>query len=138
MVNLSRMRVLITYEQRLRFNRLKKLAKATKITTTITGMPRGSGTGDKVADGAIELAEVDEAYREVFAELGAMRVELDSLLPSLDNPDDIGVMRLRYIYGCKLQDIPGEVCLSERAMYYHLAGAERKLARMYPSQVTIK
>ena len=60
MVNLSRMRVLIAYEQRLRFNRLKKLAKATKITTTITGMPRGSGTGDKVADGAIELAEVGQ------------------------------------------------------------------------------
>ena len=36
MVNLSRMRALIAYEQRLRFNRLKKLAKATKITTTIT------------------------------------------------------------------------------------------------------
>ena len=138
MVNLSRMRVLIAYEQRLRENRLKKFAKATKITTTITGMPRGSGTGDKVADGAIELAEVDEAYREVFTELRKMRAELEQLLPSLDNPDDIGVIRLRYIYGRKLQDIPGEVCLSERAMYYHLSGGERNLARMYPDQVTIK
>ena len=138
MVNLSRMRVLIALEQRLRFTRLKKLAKATKITTTITGMPRGSGTGDKVADGAIELTEVGEAYREVINELGMMRKELDSLLPSLDNPDDIGVMRLRYIDGYKLQDIPEAVNLSERAMYYHLSGAERKLARMYPDRLTIK
>ena len=138
MVNLSRMRTLIAYEQRLRFSRLKKLAKATKITTTITGMPRGSGTGDKVADGAIELAEVEEAYREVFTELRSMRCELERLLPSLDNPDDIGVMRLRYIDGLKLQDIPEAVCLSERAMYYHLSGAEKKLARMYPDKVTIK
>ena len=138
MVNLSRMRVLIAYEQRLRFSRLKKLSKATKITTTITGMPRGSGTGDKVADGAIELAEVDEAYREVFTELSKMREELELLLPSLDNPDDIGIMRLRYIDGWKLQHIPDAVCLSERAMYYHLSGAERKLARMFPDKLTIR
>ena len=86
MVNLSRMRTLIAYEQRLRFDRLKKLAKATKITTTITGMPRGSGTGNKIQDGAIELAEVEDAYREVLTELRSMREELEQLLPALDNP----------------------------------------------------
>ena len=138
MVNLSRMRTLIAYEQRLRFDRLKKLAKATKITTTITGMPRGSGTGNKIQDGAIELAEVEDAYREVLTELRSMREELEQLLPALDNPDDIGIMRLRYVDGKKLQDIPEAVCLSERAMYYHLSGAERKLVRMFPDRITFK
>lgn len=138
MVNLSRMRTLIAYEQRLRFDRLKKLAKATKITTTITGMPRGSGTGNKIQDGAIELAEVEDAYREVLTELRSMREELEQLLPALDNPDDIGIMRLRYVDGNRLQDIPEAVCLSERAMYYHLAGAERKLVRMFPDRITLK
>ena len=138
MVNLSRMRTLIAYEQRLRFDRLKKLAKATKITTTITGMPRGSGTGNKIQDGAIELAEVEDAYREVLTELRSMREELEQLLPALDNPDDIGIMRLRYVDGKRLQDIPEAVCLSERAMYYHLSGAERKLERMFPDRITFK
>lgn len=138
MVNLSRMRTLIAYEQRLRFDRLKKLAKATKITTTITGMPRGSGTGNKIQDGAIELAEIEDAYREVLTELRSMREELEQLLPALDNPDDIGIMRLRYVDGKRLQDIPEAVCLSERAMYYHLSGAERKLVRMFPDRVTFK
>ncbi len=138
MVNLSRMRTLIAYEQRLRFDRLKKLAKATKITTTITGMPRGSGTGNKIQDGAIELAEVEDAYREVLTELRSMREELEQLLPALDNPDDIGIMRLRYVDGKRLQDIPEAVCLSERAMYYHLSGAERKLVRMFPDRITFK
>ena len=68
-------------------------------------------------------------------ELQAMRDELEQLLPSLDNPDDIGIMRLRYMDGCDLKDIPDAVCLSERAMFYHLAGAERKLMRMYPGRV---
>ena len=138
MVNLSRRRTLIAYEQRLRFDRLKKLAKATKITTTITGMPRGSGTGNKIQDGAIELAEVEDAYREVLTELRSMREELEQLLPALDNPDDIGIMRLRYVDGKRLQDIPEAVCLSERAMYYHLSGAERKLVRMFPDRITFK
>lgn len=138
MVNLNRMRTLIVYEQRLRFDRLKKLSKATKITTTITGMPHGSGTGNKVEEGAIALAEVEDAYREVIAELKAMREELSELLSALDNPDDIGVMRLRYMDGWKLQDIPDAVCISERAMYYHLAGAERKLVKMFPDRVRLR
>ena len=138
MINLNRMRFLIGYEQRLQFDRLKKLSKATKITTVITGMPRGSGTGNQTENGAIELAEVEDAYREVVAELKTMRRELEQLLPSLDNPDDIGIMRLRYIDGKKLQDIPDAVGLSERAMYYHLAGAERKLSRMFPGKVVIR
>lgn len=135
MVNLSRMRMLIGYERRIQFRYQKKLASATRITAQLTGLPRGSGNHSQVEDGAIELAEVREAYREVIEELQAMRDELEQLLPSLDNPDDIGIMRLRYMDGCDLKDIPDAVCLSERAMFYHLAGAERKLMRMYPGRV---
>lgn len=135
MVNLSRMRMLIGYERRIQFRYQKKLASATRITAQLTGLPRGSGSHSQVEDGAIELAEVREAYREVIDELQAMRDELEQLLPSLDNPDDIGIMRLRYMDGCDLKDIPDAVCLSERAMFYHLAGAERKLMRMYPGRV---
>ena len=135
MVNLSRMRMLIGYERRIQFRYQKKLASATRITAQLTGLPRGSGSHSQVEDGAIELAEVREAYREVIDELQAMRDELEQLLPSLENPDDIGIMRLRYMDGCDLKDIPDAVCLSERAMFYHLAGAERKLMRMYPGRV---
>lgn len=138
MVNLSRMRMLIGYERRLKFRYQKKLASATKITTQLTGMPRGSGNHSQVETGAIELAEVEEAYREVLDELKVMRAELEQLLPSLDNPDDIGIMRLRYLDGCNIRDIPAAVCLSERAMFYHLSGAERKLISKYPDKVISK
>jgi hypothetical protein len=136
MVNLSRMRMLIGYERRIKFRYQKKLASATRITAQLTGMPRGSGNSSQVETGAIELAEVEEAYREVLDELKAMRAELEQLLPSLDNPDDIGIMRLRYLDGCNIRDIPAAVCLSERAMFYHLSGAERKLIAKYPEKVT--
>ena len=136
MVNLSRMRTLISYERRLQFRYLKKLSSATRITPQLTGLPKGTGNHSQVEDGAIELAEVEEAYREILEELKSMRVELSQLLPYLDNPDDIGIMRLRYIDGCDLRDIPAAVCLSERGMFYHLSGAERKLMRMFPDKVT--
>ncbi len=136
MVNLSRMRVLIGYERRLRFRYQKKLANATKATTVLTGMPRATGNHSQVEDGAIELAEVEEAYREMLDELKAMKEELEEMLKTLDNPDDIGIMRLRYIEGMELRMIPEAVNLSERAMFYHLSGAERKLMRMYPDRIT--
>ena len=135
MVNLSRMRTLIGYERRLKLRYMKKLSDATKITTQLTGMPRGSGNHSQVESGAIELAEVEEAYKEVFEELGQMRIELAPLIDTLDNDDDRGVLRLRYIDGWDLQQIPEAVCLSERAMFYHLAGGERKLMRTYPESV---
>jgi len=136
MINLSRMRMLISYERRLKFRYLKKLSSATRITPQLTGLPKGAGNHSQVEDGAIELAEVEEAYKEILEELKTMRAELSQLLPYLDNPDDIGIMRLRYIMGKSPEDIPEEIHLSRRAMFYHLSGAERKLMRMYPEKIT--
>ena len=136
MINLSRMRTLISYERRLKFRYQKKLAKATQTTAQLTGMPRATGNHSQVESGAIDLVEVEEAYREILEELKAMRAELNELLPYLDNPDDIGIMRLRYIDGCDLYAIPDAVGLSERAMFYHLSGAERKIMSMFPDRMT--
>ena len=135
MINLSRMRTLISYERRLKFRYQKKLSDATRITAQLTGLPRGTGNHSQVETGAIELAEVEDAYREILDELAAMREELEQLLVKLDNPDDIGIMRLRYINGRCVEDIPYEVNLSRRAMFYHLSGAEKKLIRMFPDKV---
>lgn len=135
MINLSRMRTLISYERRLKFRYQKKLAKATQITAQLTGLPRATGNRSQVESGAIDLAEVEEAYREIFEELENMRKELEELILHLDNIDDRGIMRLRYIDGCELRDIPGAVNVSERTMFYHLSGAERKLISMFPDRV---
>lgn len=137
MVNLTRMQVLIRHEQRLMRKRDRVFANATKVTTVITGMPRGgSGTQSQVENGAIELAEVEESYREVFNDLKKMRTELEEMLQGLEDPDDIGIMRLRYIQGHYPEEIPELVNLSRRAMFYHLSGAEKKLMRLFPDRVT--
>ena len=136
MVNLTKMRILIRHEQRLMRRKDRIFANATKVTTVLTGMPHGgSGNKSQVETGAIELAEVEESYREVLSELNAMREELEEMLKQLDDPDDIGIMRLRYIVGHYPEEIPDLVNLSRRAMFYHLSGAEKKLMRLFPDKV---
>lgn len=136
MVNLTKMRMLIRHEQRLMRRKDRIFANATKVTTVLTGMPHGgNGNKSQVETGAIELAEVEESYREVLDELNTMREELEGMLVQLDDPDDIGIMRLRYIVGHYPEEIPDLVNLSRRAMFYHLSGAEKKLIRLFPDKV---
>ena len=137
MVNLNRMRILIGIESRIREKRLRTFSSATKITTVLTGMPHGGGNRSKVEQGAIDLAEIDEAYAEVYADLAAMRAELGPLISSLANPDDIAALRYRYIIGVPLREIPGMMCVSERAMFYHLSSAEHQLVRLFPDSVCL-
>lgn len=136
MVNLFRMRKLIRETVKLQWRREQTIAKATKITTVLTGMPRGSGTSSQVEDGAIKISEVNDAYREVFDELVAMQTELDPLIDSLDRADDRAVMRLRYIKGYSPEDIAEAIHRTDRAIYYYLSRAEDQLARMYPEKVS--
>ena len=136
MINLRRMRTLISYERRLKFRYQKKLSSATRITSKWTGLPHATDNHSQVETGAIELSEVEDAYHEILEELKTMREELKPLIQTLDNPDDIAVMRLRYIDGYDLCLIPLAIGLKERAMFYHLSSAERKLISSFPDKVT--
>lgn len=137
MVNLNRMRTLIGIEGRMREKKIRAMARATKITTTISGMPHGSGDQSKVEQGALDIVEIEEAYAEVYADLAAMREELTPLIATMTNPDDIAALRYRYIMGIPLRDIPDMMCVSERAMFYHLSSGEHYLARTFPDNVSL-
>ena len=135
MVNLYQMRQLMRQTLKVQWKIEQEEAKATKITTVITGMPHGGGGHDQVADGAINITEIKAAYREVLGELERMRNELDPLIDDLDNPDDRAVMRLRYIKGFSPEDIAEAIHRTDRSIYYYLSRAEDHLARKYPEKV---
>ena len=135
MVNLYQMRQLMRQTIKVRWKVEKEMARATKITTVLTGMPRGGGGSDQVADGAIRVDEVKAAYRAVLEELERMQRELDPLIDTLDNPDDRAVMRLRYIEGYSPEDIAEAIHRTDRSVYYYLSRAEDQLARRYPERV---
>ena len=135
MVNLYQMRQLMRQTLKVQWKIEQEEAKATKITTVITGMPHGGGGHDQVADGAINITEIKAVYREVLGELERMRNELDPLIDDLDNPDDRAVMRLRYIKGFSPEDIAEAIHRTDRSIYYYLSRAEDQLARKYPEKV---
>ena len=135
MVSLYRMRKLIRDMVKVQWKIEKEEARATKITTTLTGMPRGGANHNQVEDGAIRISDVKEAYREVVAELEAMRAELDPLIGDLDNADDRAVIRLRYIKGFSPEDIAEAIHRTDRSIYYYLSRAEEQLVRMHPDKV---
>jgi len=135
-VNLYRMRQLMRKTLKVQWKIEKEEAKATKITTVLTGMPRGGSGKDRVAEGAIQISEIKAAYKEILEELQTMRDTLDPLIDTLDNPDDRAVMRLRYIKGFSPEDIAEAINRTDRSIYYYLSRAEDQIAKAYPEKVT--
>lgn len=136
MISFSQMQKMITSELRLKKLYGSKFDSATNISPVLTGMPHGSGTTSKVETGAVALVEVYEAYREMFENLESMRKELDEMLPSLGNDDDIAIMRYRYIFGYSPKMIPRKINLSERSVFYHLLHSERELIKTFPERIS--
>lgn len=135
MIYLYRMRQLIRQTVKVEWRIEQEQARATKITTTITGMPRGGSQHDQVQDGAIRIAELKESYREILNELEQMRTELDTLINQMVDADDRAVMRLRYIKGWSPEDIAEAIHRTDRSVYYYLSRAEDVLVREYPDKV---
>jgi DNA-directed RNA polymerase specialized sigma24 family protein len=136
MINLFRMRQLLRQTVKVQWRIEQEEAKATKITTVLTGMPRGGSQNNQVQDGAIRIAELRDAYREIMEELETAQAALDPLISKLDDADDRAVMRLRYIKGFSPEDIAEAIHRTDRSVYYYLSRAEDQLARKYPDQVT--
>ena len=134
-INLFQMRRLIRETVKVQWRMEQEQAKATKITTVLTGMPRASGNHSQVEDGAIRLVDLQEAYAEVLSDLHDMRAVLDPLIDELENADDRAVMRLRYIKGFSPEDIAEAIHRSDRSIYYYLSRAENEICRKHPSKV---
>lgn len=136
MVNLYRMRMLMGRQMtKIMWRIEQEEARATKTTTVLTGMPRGGGGHDQVADGAIRILELKEAYGSAFSELERMRDELTPLIQTIENVDLRAAMHLRYIKGRSPEDIADAICLADRTIYRYLKRAENELCRRYPDKV---
>lgn len=135
MVILCRMRRLIDRLASVLWDIERAEANATKITATITGMPRGSGNNSKVESGAIRLTEVKAAYRETINELEQMKEELNPLIDTINDDDDRAAMRLRYIDWFDPERIAKARHRSIRSIYYYLSRGENELIRKYPDKV---
>ena len=127
MIDFYRMRFLINRLPAARFRVDKAIAKATKTTTVITGMPRGSSTGSQVEDGAILIEYARQALDNITTELEGMRAELTPMIESLESPLQKNAMRMRYIEGHSVREIAYSLNYSEPHIFRILTIAERKI-----------
>ena len=134
-INLFRMRQLMRQIPRKLWQIEQERAKATKITTVLTGMPRASGNHSQVEDGAIKLAELEEAYADALSELKEMRRQLEPLIDTLEDARLSATMRLRYISGYSQDEIADSIYVASRTVRRYLFQAEKELCRKYPDQV---
>ena len=127
MLDLRRMRFLINRLPAARFRVDKAMARATKTTTVLTGMPRGSGTGDQTADGAIMLQLARDALDRIETELAEMRAVLGPMIEQIENPLQKSAMRLRYMDGMSVREIAYSLNYSEQHIFRILQRAEESI-----------
>ena len=130
MTDLRRMRQLMKRLPSILWEIEQKKANATRITASITGMPRGGGGMNRQEDANLALIAVKDSYREALAELEALRHELEPQLLALEDEDERAMMRMRYIYGYDPEKIAQAVLYHPRTVYRKLKSAERKLMIM--------
>lgn len=134
-INLFRMRQLMRQIPRKLWQIEQERARATKITTVMTGMPRASGNHSQVEDGAIKLSELEEAYADALSELCEMRQMLEPLIDTLEDTRLSATMRLRYIKGYSQDEIAESIYVATRTVRRYLYQAEKELCKRYPSKV---
>lgn len=127
MIDLQRMRLLMKRLPNILWKIEQKEANATRITSNITGMPRGGGGLNRSEDATLALIDAKDAYREALEELETMRKELDPYLTALQDDAERAIMRMRYIYGYDPETIADAVSYHPRTVYRKLKSAERRL-----------
>lgn len=101
---------------------------AEKITSSITGMPHGSGGfHSQVEDGAIKILGLEEAYKEAFDELSGYQAQLEPLVKRLEDPIHVGTLRLRYFDGYSVSEISHMTGRSRSTVNRDLREAQNKV-----------
>lgn len=129
-VDLRRMRYLINRLPMARFRVDQAMARATRCTASLTGMPRGGGNGSQVEQGAEMLAAARGAYQAIRGELESMRKELAPYVEELEDPLERSVMRMRYMDGYSGREIAYRLTYSERHVFRVLESGEKKVEKM--------
>ena len=88
--------------------------RATSTTAKITGMPRATGTGDKVGRGAAGAADFQTELRRLESEAARAEVEVFFAIDAVEDADQAEVLNRHYIGGETFERIADAMGFSER------------------------
>ena len=80
------------------------MALATKCTGNMDGMPRGSGTSDKVGNAAVKLADMAKEIDDLVDDLVDLKREVNAALDKLEAGDHL-ILRRLYLQGMSQVDV---------------------------------
>ena len=123
MIDFVRMRELIRDEERLKWAVIRQEARATRITTTISDMPKGQPTNNR-EEVMIELAERRAAYHSLCEELKKRRAQLKPEIRRMKSRTQREIIRMRYMKGMSVNDISNEIGYCNKQIYNLLASGE--------------
>ena len=129
MIDFQMIRRMNKQQQDLGWRIIRAEARATRSTTTITGMPRSGNNGNKMENMIVEIATLKESYIEICEKLAEMKKEMEKKLPALKNPYVQVSMRMRYIKGMKIKDICETLSYSDRQVIRFLKQGEQEINR---------
>lgn len=129
MIDFSRFRKAIDRKNAAAFTLERTKARATKVTTTITGQPRGTSTGKQVEEGVIQIMEAEEALQARTAELQAFKDALEAEMDKLKDERQIKFIRFRYMDEKSVPNIAIRESYSESTVYDEIRKAERVINR---------
>ena len=139
MTDFERMRVLIRQEERYHWAVEKQMAKATKVTASITPAGGGGGTrrGSRPEDGAVMLATLQEEYKEILDELEEARKELRESIARIRNVKlrlEKTCLRMRYLQGMSVRQIAVSLNYTEDYLHRKMRDAEALILRIQKQQ----
>lgn len=129
MIDFRKFRAAIDRKNAAAFVLERTKAKATKITTTVTGMPRGSSVGKQVEDGAIRIMEAEKALEARKIELATFKDQLVDELQRVKDERQKHFISLRYLEEMSVPKIAIKESYSESTVYEELKKAERRINR---------
>ena len=90
---------------------------AYKITACNDGMPKGSGSGDKISNTAVRTAQLTEEINQKLADYEAMQAKIAGKIGLLKNKDYKLLLELRYLNFNPWHVIAWKINYNERHVY---------------------
>ena len=124
MIDFKVMREKIKQVNRLNRAMQKKYEDATRMSPVLSDMPKGGGSGDKMANDVVEMVTVQEELDAAKAELLEMKEQLSNKMVKLDKWQHLAVIRKRYIEEKSITEIMDEIGYEESQTKRFLKAAE--------------
>ena len=87
---------------------------ATSTTAKLTGMPQGSGKGDKVGTGGVNAADMRTMIADMKRDAEEQRMMVFLMIDSIEDATRAEILNRHYIGGETLESISVAVCYSYR------------------------